>query len=373
MAGRYFYLTPMLGGPGAPRHGVNAQPRLIGRSEAADIMLLEPTVSRQHATVQVHEGKVLLKDLGSKHGTFVNSKRVTNTTLRPGDIVVFGLSLVLRLEESVKPLPTAEKIPAAAASQDYPEPGVNLGVTAIRTVTVPPRTSRRTVGIDATSEDIGRLQQQMAKLHKLASAGAMCLAKLPEVYRDLVALRAGLDQGNAESSAASTLDELTRSISVLISALGTSSHRQLVPLQLAELVQRAIDQVGTELAAREVRVTTHVASDLRVRVDPERLTHALSEIIRNAACYGPVDSLVEISAQRRGDETVLSIKDQGEGFPTEVLDRVFDPFVTRSADWEALGLGLFEARQIVMSFGGTLDVESTLGDGATVHLHFPSV
>ena len=104
---RFFYLTPVLGGPRAPRYPVVQQRQVIGRSEQADIALLEPTVSRKHAVAWVESGRVMLEDTGSTHGTFVNSKRISRAVLEVGDIVVFGLSIVLKLEVSDTPIPPA--------------------------------------------------------------------------------------------------------------------------------------------------------------------------------------------------------------------------------------------------------------------------
>ena len=63
---------------------------LIGRHEQCALRIPLPDVSRRHAEVSVAKGSLMVKDLGSANGTFVNNKRVTELKLNPGDHVVVG-------------------------------------------------------------------------------------------------------------------------------------------------------------------------------------------------------------------------------------------------------------------------------------------
>lgn len=70
----------------------------IGRSENSDIFLVDPSVSRNHATVKVENGVVEVADLGSTNGTFVNGERIVGTRrLVSGDVLTFG-NTQMRLE-----------------------------------------------------------------------------------------------------------------------------------------------------------------------------------------------------------------------------------------------------------------------------------
>jgi hypothetical protein len=67
----------------------------IGRSRECDIFLVDPSVSRNHALLDVRAGNLVVRDAGSTNGTFVNGERVQMRTLRPGDRVAFGKSEML--------------------------------------------------------------------------------------------------------------------------------------------------------------------------------------------------------------------------------------------------------------------------------------
>jgi hypothetical protein len=71
----------------------------IGRSETSEIVLADPSVSREHAVVEIRAGEPVVRDLGSTNGTFVNGRRVRAQSLRDGDELVFG-STKMRFESS---------------------------------------------------------------------------------------------------------------------------------------------------------------------------------------------------------------------------------------------------------------------------------
>lgn len=70
----------------------------IGRSEDSDIFLVDPSVSRNHATMTIENGHVSLVDHGSTNGTYVNGERITGTrNVAAGDVLTFG-NTQMRLE-----------------------------------------------------------------------------------------------------------------------------------------------------------------------------------------------------------------------------------------------------------------------------------
>lgn len=70
---------------------VSTQAVKIGRKDDCDIRIPLSEVSRHHATLQIrNQTEVVLKDLGSANGTFVNNKRIKEVVLHPGDHVVIG-------------------------------------------------------------------------------------------------------------------------------------------------------------------------------------------------------------------------------------------------------------------------------------------
>jgi signal transduction histidine kinase len=68
----------------------------------------------------------------------------------------------------------------------------------------------------------------------------------------------------------------------------------------------------------------------------------------------------------------VSVSDTGSGIRPEVLDHIFEPFFTTKPEGQGTGLGLSVTLGIVHSHGGTIDVESKLGQGTTFHVVLPT-
>ena len=71
---------------------------VVGRSPTSDFPIIDPTISRRHAQILRQDDRILVRDLGSSNGTYVNGVRVESAELKPGDLVTFG-KVQFRLEE----------------------------------------------------------------------------------------------------------------------------------------------------------------------------------------------------------------------------------------------------------------------------------
>ncbi len=67
---------------------------ILGRSETADVFINDENVSRRHAKVVIRDKKVIIEDLESTNGTFVNTKKVPSKELRDGDLVLIGNTIL---------------------------------------------------------------------------------------------------------------------------------------------------------------------------------------------------------------------------------------------------------------------------------------
>ena len=143
------------------------------------------------------------------------------------------------------------------------------------------------------------------------------------------------------------------------------------PVDTVELVRETLELAHAELITRGVGATSYVEPELPpVLADRVQVQQVLLNLILNAceamSEAASDDRRLHFSAtQTETGDVRFSIRDGGNGFPPELIERLFEPFVTTKA--EGLGLGLSIARAIVAAHGGRIWAENNLGRGATVH------
>jgi signal transduction histidine kinase len=144
-------------------------------------------------------------------------------------------------------------------------------------------------------------------------------------------------------------------------------------VDVEELVRETAAVVS--LGQDEVKVTTRVAPTLPpVRGDRERLRQLLWNLLTNAVKYTVTGDEIEVAAANEKGVVAVSVRDHGPGIPPESQLLIFEKFGRVSQDGGSqpgAGLGLFIARSIAEAHGGTLDVESETGGGATFVLRLP--
>src|SRR6185312_12722095 len=152
---------------------------------------------------------------------------------------------------------------------------------------------------------------------------------------------------------------------------GTFSYR-FAEVDVAELVR---DIVATASVGQdEVPLTAEVPNALpTVRGDQERLRQVLGNLIENAVKYSPAGVPVRVHATPANGEVVVSVQDRGPGIASADQQLIFEQFGRSSNKLSkpGSGLGLFIARSIAEAHGGTLEVSSSPGRGATFLLKLP--
>jgi signal transduction histidine kinase len=112
----------------------------------------------------------------------------------------------------------------------------------------------------------------------------------------------------------------------------------------------------------------------RVRIDRRLLGQALVILVEHArdAMRGGGEMRVRVSSAE-GNRVAIAVSDTGPGLGPEAKRRLFEPFYTSEVLGIGSGLGLAPVHGIARQSGGSVEVESTLGQGTTVRLHLPGV
>jgi len=144
-------------------------------------------------------------------------------------------------------------------------------------------------------------------------------------------------------------------------------HIAMEPVDLADVVARAIASIESAAAAKELRLEIDLDRTLGlVSGDPTRLQQMVWHLLINAVKFTPKHGFIRVTLARSGEDACLRVCDSGEGISPDFLPHVFEPF--RQADRSStrshrgIGLGLAVVRHLTEAHGGTITVTSD-GDG----------
>ena len=108
-------------------------------------------------------------------------------------------------------------------------------------------------------------------------------------------------------------------------------------------------------------------SQLVVDIDDTNVGRIIEQIVSNSVC-NTEQGYVRARYDYVGDKLMIAIEDSGKGIPSHLLSKIYERFTTSG---QGTGLGLPICKELVEQMGGTIDIDSTLGDGTTVWVSIP--
>jgi two-component system sensor histidine kinase KdpD len=184
------------------------------------------------------------------------------------------------------------------------------------------------------------------------------------------------DQGELAAmieSEAARLGDLTSRLLQLARLDREEVTPRLEPADTAEITQRSALRYAKLWPDRRISFQRDGEAG-EVRVDPELMSLAISQLLENACKYSRPDArvLVELSADENA--AAIDVWNEGDPIPPNERSRIFDRFY-RGTDAQRTaagsGLGLYVARKIAMAHGGDLALLDTAGDGVAFRLTLP--
>lgn len=204
-------------------------------------------------------------------------------------------------------------------------------------------------------------------------------------YLETLSMRALSLDGETRDRYLSIINDETRRLEHIIHDLldlarmeggGDSLDVQDVPVE--DLFGRVVARHERDAALKGITLETTIAPGAEiVSGDPMRLEQALQNLTANALRHTPNRGQIELRAENREREFVITVRDTGSGIPAEHLAHVFDRFykIDPSRPGEAAGsgsgLGLSIVKAIVERHGGTVTVLSEPGRGTRFTIRLP--
>lgn len=140
-------------------------------------------------------------------------------------------------------------------------------------------------------------------------------------------------------------------------------------------VRKVVQDVMAEVAASHpgADLRLDASGDLRGRLDPDRLTQALTNLVANAVQHGSAGSPIVIVARGLESDIEIAVRNRGPVIPKNEVGQIFQPMkhVRDGGAGDHLGLGLYIVDRIVDAHGGSIDVRSSEAEGTTFTLRLP--
>ena len=224
------------------------------------------------------------------------------------------------------------------------------------------------------------LQDEMKRKEKLVALGHLAAGVAHEIRNPLSSIKglakyfaerapAGGEAHQLAQVMAKEADRLNRVVSELLE-LVKPTHLALQAVELNTLISHSLQLVSQDANSREIQLRFTANDTLpELQADPDRLTQVLLNPYLNAIQAIGQHGVISVTASESGAGVKISVTDSGKGIAADQLEAIFTPYFTTKA--EGTGLGLAVVHNIVEQHGGTIQVASQEGKGATFTLWLP--
>ncbi len=148
----------------------------------------------------------------------------------------------------------------------------------------------------------------------------------------------------------------------------------LQPVSVEQLLKEGIELSNSKSNFTELKIVENIAPALFVMGDNSKLKRIIMNLLINAAetlkNAKVKDPQIDINAFKADNQVIIQIKDNGPGIPEEIMDKLFDAFVTAEKS-HGTGLGLAIVKQFITAHNGTIAVENNQGALFTLKLPIP--
>lgn len=232
--------------------------------------------------------------------------------------------------------------------------------------------------------DLKLREEQIQQSERLATVGHMAAGVAHEVGNPLTAISSLVQVCQRKTDDPFIQDQLkkvrehiqriTKIVRDLVDFSRPSSHKTEAT-QINEVINSAVGLLKHDARCRDVDFKLNLSSDLpKVNCIPDQIHQVLVNLLLNSvdAMEGVDEPEVTITTKKEDTHINLEISDIGKGIKEEHKSRIFEPFFTTKDVGSGTGLGLAVSHGIINKLGGSIQVDSVYGEGATFTIQLPT-
>ncbi len=224
--------------------------------------------------------------------------------------------------------------------------------------------------------DIKALQSQVELKERLSQLGEMS-AGISHELRNSMSVISGYAKllcKKVESSNKSTVDAILteiNSMDKIISELLAFAKPTVLNTGQVDLSEMIKESAATAVGDNNtIEVSINAVNYMSIKADEILLRQALINLFINAVEAMPEGGRLGIELSYLNDKAAITVQDTGYGIPKDLIQRIFLPFHTTKE--KGTGLGLALVQKVIISHGGSIDVDSKEGEGTTFRVVLPA-
>ena len=231
--------------------------------------------------------------------------------------------------------------------------------------------------VEERTRELETAQGQLLRSEKLAAVGQLTASIAHEINNPIAVIQGNLDLVRSQLAPEAELtvrDELrlidtqVERMRLIVTQLLQFARPAeyagyITPVDTQRVVQDCLVLVGHLLSRTRIDVQRHFGAIRHPAINANELQQVLVNLMVNAIHAMPEGGRLDLQTADVGDDAVeITVADTGPGLDAELMDQLFQPFVTRKKD--GTGLGLWISRTLVQRYGGDLRAANRTGGGA---------
>lgn len=234
--------------------------------------------------------------------------------------------------------------------------------------------------LQAQSDQIIAIEENLRRAEKLSTLGEMAAVLAHEIRNPLGSIRGTAEilkddyrPGDPKYEFIDIQIKETERLNRVVEdflRMARPPSIQRVPCLIQSELKTVLTLVTNDAQRRQIALNLLLPSvEIIISGDGEKLRQAFLNIIINALQATPPGGTVGIELDKSDSDIEIKFRDSGYGVDPENMQRIFEPFFTTKSD--GTGLGLAISKKIIEGHGGTMLVESAVGQGTTVLIRLP--